>query len=101
MEALIPFKNKQEIVEFCQKHDVSYLGLFGSHARNEMTETSDIDLLFDFREGVRKSLFDIGGMVIELEEKFGKEVDLVQRNAIKPRLKPYILNELTTLYEER
>lgn len=95
------FASEEEVVSFCRKHDLEYLGLFGSYARGEAKNNSDIDFLYKFRPSVRKTLFDVGGMLIELEQRFAKEIDLVQRNNIKPRLRSYIESEAVTLYEER
>lgn len=65
--------------------------IFGSYVRGENTEESDVDILIEAPKGM--SLFDLGGLQMDLEEALGRKVDLVNYNKIKPRLKPYILNE--------
>ncbi|RAP36141.1 nucleotidyltransferase [Candidatus Marinamargulisbacteria bacterium SCGC AAA071-K20] len=75
---------------------VSYLGLFGSYARNEQTLNSDVDLLVDFNKPVGFEFFNLKSY---LEEKLQKNVDLVTRNALKERLRETILNEVKKIEE--
>ena len=65
--------------------------LFGSVITGEATEDSDIDLLVEF-EG-RKSLLDLAGLKIELEEVLGKKVDVLTYKSLHPLLKEKILKE--------
>ena len=65
--------------------------LFGSRARGEATKKSDIDILIKFKG--RKSLLDLSGLKIELEEKLNKKVDLVTYKYIDYRIKNQILEE--------
>jgi predicted nucleotidyltransferase len=64
------------------------LSVFGSVARDEATETSDLDVLVDF-DGPA-SLRGFVGLKLWLEESLGVRVDLVRRGAIKPRLRARI-----------
>ena len=92
-------KNQKNLVNVCLTNNISYLGLFGSYSRGEEKKTSDIDLLVDFKE--TKSLFELARIKFEFEDIFHKEVDLVIREGLKKELKPYILKDLQTLYEEK
>jgi len=83
----------------CDKQSISFLGVFGSQARGDATEQSDIDVLVDFSE--TKSFFELSRIQDELQTIFGKKVDLVLRTHIKDRLKPSILKDLITIYEKR
>jgi len=67
---------------------VRSLGLFGSAARNEATDTSDLDFLVDFD---RKTFDNYMGLKELLESLFGCPVDLVIRSAVKPSLRQSIL----------
>ena len=58
-----------------QVYGVKSLSLFGSYARGEATESSDIDLLVDC--GAIRSAFQMGGLYADLSEGFGKSLDLV------------------------
>lgn len=90
----------QELLEIiCNKQNISYLGLFGSQVRGDARPDSDVDVLVDFEQ--TKSYFELARVQEALEKVFDKKVDLVLRNKIKPSLKPYILNDLTILYEKR
>lgn len=81
-----------------QEQGITYVGLFGSYARGEETSQSDIDLLVDFNE--TKSLFDLARLKISLQENLGKKVDISLRGSLKKSLEPYILQDLTTVYEQ-
>ena len=77
--------------EFREVHAVTRLALFGSMARNEATEDSDIDLLVDFRSPPG---FD-GYMALKfrLEDLLRCRVDLVMRTALKPHAQPVVEEE--------
>ncbi len=76
--------------ETLRAHGVRKLRLFGSCARAEASEVSDLDFLVDFE----KKTFDAYmGLKEFLENLFGCRVDLVLSNAIKPRLRPFILKD--------
>jgi len=72
------------------------IGIFGSVARNENTENSDIDIVYQLKEAV--GLFNIARIKNSLEEKLNKKVDLVSEKYIHPELKPYIMNDLKIIY---
>jgi uncharacterized protein len=71
------------------------LGLFGSHARGEATDVSDLDFLVEFEPGA-KSFDNYMDLKLLLEDIFGHRVDLVLSTVIKPRLRDRILQE--TIY---
>jgi predicted nucleotidyltransferase len=78
--------------EIRQKYKGRIIGIFGSYARGEETDQSDVDLLIEKEANV--SLFVLGGMKIYLEEKLNKKVDIVTTSALREEIKPYIMNEL-------
>lgn len=79
-----------------QGFGISKIGLFGSYARQEQQEGSDIDLLVEFGRPI--SLLDFVHVKLELEELLGKTVDLVEYQSIKPRLQQRILSEEIRIY---
>ena len=83
---------KQLNEEIRQKFKGRIIGLFGSYARGEETDQSDIDLLIEKEANI--SLFVLGGMKVYLEEKLNKKVDIVTTAALREEIKPYIMNEL-------
>ncbi len=82
---------KEIILPVLKKYNVKKASLFGSIVRGEYTEKSDIDILVEF-EG-RKSLLDLAGLKIELEEKLKRKVDVLTYKSIHPLLKDKILAE--------
>ena len=82
---------REMIIEVLRKHEVRKAALFGSIVRGEATEESDIDLLIEF-EG-RKSLLDLAGLKLELQESLRRKVDVVTYKSLHPLLKDRILSE--------
>jgi uncharacterized protein len=78
--------NREKIKGF----GVRRLGLFGSAARGEATEASDLDFLVELEKKTFDNYMDLKEF---LEELFGCKVDLVMKDAIKPRLREPILRE--------
>ena len=75
-----------------EKFGVIEIAIFGSCARGEQREDSDVDLIVDFKEGW-KTFDNYMNLKFYLEELFGKKVDLVIKSAINPRIKPFIIEE--------
>lgn len=86
------------LIEICRRNDVTRLGLFGSMARGEATEQSDIDLLVEF-SGRGKSLWDVIGLERQLTEALGRRVDLITEGSLSPYLRDSILADLKVIYE--
>jgi len=82
---------KKMLIKVLREHGVKKAALFGSIVRGEATERSDIDLLVEF-EG-RKSLLDLAGLKLELQELLKKKVDVVTYKSLHPLLKEKILSE--------
>jgi uncharacterized protein len=80
-----------KIADTLSKFGVTRAALFGSSARNEATDKSDIDILVEFDS--KKSLLDLSELKFALENLLGKKVDVVTYNSINPKLKSRILSE--------
>jgi predicted nucleotidyltransferase len=78
--------NRDTILSF----GVRQLGVFGSCARGEQTETSDLDFLVEFDDPTFDNYFDLKFF---LEKLFDSQVDLVIKDTIKPRIRSTILAE--------
>lgn len=81
---------KEELPNIQREHKVKSLALFGSYAKGEQGEDSDIDMLVEFSEPV--SLFDLIGLELHLTDMIGVKVDLGTFDSIKPMLREEILN---------
>lgn len=77
---------------------INALYLFGSTARDEAADTSDLDLLFEYDRSTSFSLFDQAGAMLELSEELGTKVDLVSRVGLRPRLKSRIEGEMVQVF---
>jgi len=77
--------------EIRQRFQVNQLGLFGSYRRGEAKAESDIDILVDF---VTPTFDNYMNLKFYLEDLFGHDIDLVTIGALKPRLRPIILQEV-------
>jgi len=72
---------------------VREIGVFGSFIRGEQTASSDIDVLVDFERG-HKDFFNYMKLRYYLEELLQRKIDLVIKNAVKPRLRKRIFSEV-------
>ncbi|HXS58236.1 MAG TPA: nucleotidyltransferase family protein [Hanamia sp.] len=91
--------NKAKILEILRenkpdlqkRYPISELGLFGSYARGDFNEKSDIDILVDFNDKIGIKFISLAH---ELEDIFQMKVDLVSRNGIKTRYLPLVEKNL-------
>lgn len=79
---------KKSAVPVLKEAGVLQSDIFGSAARGETTDESDIDFLVDLPRGT--SLFDLADLQIKLEETLGRKVDILTYRSISPLLKDYI-----------
>ena len=75
---------QQKIADYFKTQPVLKAWLFGSYARGEETEMSDVDILFVPDMSTPFSLFTLGGMYMDLKELLGREVDLVPEGSLLP-----------------
>jgi predicted nucleotidyltransferase len=89
----------ERIEAFCRKWKITEFALFGSILTDEFRPDSDVDVLVTFAEDARWTLFDVGDMREELREIFGREVDLVNKKALRnPFRKHHILSHKRVFY---
>ena len=84
-------EKREEILQVAAKNGARNVRVFGSVARGEADEASDIDFLVEMEPG--RSLFDLGGLQADLEEFLGCRVDVVTEKGLKPRFRRRVLNE--------
>lgn len=88
---------KNSISGILVSYGVKKAALFGSIVRNEQTAKSDIDLLVEFGSG--KSLLDLIGLKLDLEELLHRKVDVLTYKSLHPLLKDKILKEQEVIFE--
>ena len=86
---------KSEILELAASHGARNARLFGSVARGDSREDSDVDLLVDLDAG--RSLFDLGGLLMDLSDLLGAEVDLIEAGCLHPYVRDRVLAEAIPL----
>lgn len=94
-------KSFEEIKDILKKHNkeirerfgVKEFGVFGSYVREEQKESSDIDIMVEFKEGY-KTFDNYMDLKFYLEDLLKLNVDLLVKSGLKLRLKPYILKEI-------
>ncbi|MCL6536000.1 MAG: nucleotidyltransferase family protein [Armatimonadetes bacterium] len=94
LETLLRAK-RDEILQICAKYGARNVRVFGSVARGEADEQSDIDLLVEFEPN--RSLLDHAGLWVELQELLGVKVDVVSERGLKPRIRQRVLQEAIPL----
>jgi len=95
----------EAVKEFCRRWKVRELALFGSVLRDDFGPASDVDVLVEFCEEARWSLFDLVHMENELAGLLGRQVDLVERAAVEQSenyiRRKHILESVEPLYVAR
>jgi uncharacterized protein len=88
-----------ELRAFCRKHGIRSLRLFGSAARNELRDDSDIDLLVEFEPGRTPGLLGVAKLELELQELLGREVDLRTVGDLSPYFRDDVVAAARVLYD--
>ena len=86
---------RSEILDVARARGASRVRVFGSVARGEATETSDIDFLVDLEEG--RSLLDLGGLLMDLRDLLGHDVDVVTESGLRSRVGHRVLADAVDL----
>lgn len=92
----LALSEREKIAEICRRNDIEFCAVFGSFARGEADETSDIDLLVRFS---KPKGFDWLDAAFEIEDALGKKVDLVTENGLSPYIRENVLKDLQVIYE--
>ncbi|MGB9927987.1 MAG: nucleotidyltransferase family protein [Methanosarcina sp.] len=91
MDAILILRSHLHVIR--NKFGVKKIGIFGSFARGEEREDSDLDVLVVFGEG-QKTFDNYMDLKFYLEDLFGRKVDLVTEKALKPQLKDIIMKDI-------
>ena len=86
---------RAEILQAAAKRGARGLRVFGSVARDEASDSSDVDFLVELEPG--RSLFDLGGLGADLEALLGRKVDVAEVKGLSPHLRERVLQEAIPL----
>lgn len=86
---------RDEVLAIAAQRGASNVAVFGSVARGDADQHSDVDILVDLEAG--RSLLDLGGLLMDLREALGCDVDVVTRAGLRPRIRDSVLAEATPL----
>ena len=76
---------RERISPIARKYQIPAVYLFGSYARNEASDNSDVDILIDREGSTIRGMFDMGGLYAELQSSIGKNVDLVTLQSLQQK----------------
>jgi predicted nucleotidyltransferase len=91
---------KEEIEEFCKKHSIRKLSLFGSALRDDFTPESDLDILVEFDPSHIPGLIRLAGMELELGKILGRKVDMRTAQDLSPYFREDVLSSAKVQYAE-
>jgi predicted nucleotidyltransferase len=86
---------REEILRIAAQHGARNVRIFGSVARGEAKLDSDVDVLVDLEPG--RSLLDLGGLLMDLRDLLGCNVDVVTEKGLRERIRDRVLREAVPL----
>jgi predicted nucleotidyltransferase len=89
---------KEKIAQFCQRHHIRRLALFGSALREDFTPDSDVDVLVEFEPGTRVGMIRLAGIELELSNILGRKVDMNTPGFISKYYREEVLAEAEDQY---
>ena len=88
-------KKREDILRLAAKHGAKHIRVFGSVVRGEADAQSDVDFLVEMEPG--RSLLDMGGLLMDLQDLLGCRVDVVSVKGLKTRIRDRVLREAVPL----
>ena len=86
---------RDEILDLAGRHGATNVRVFGSAARGDSDDRSDIDLLVEMQPG--RSLLDMGGLLMDLQRLLGRRIDIVTEIRLRARIRERVLREAVPL----
>ena len=86
---------REDILRIAAQYGAYNVRIFGSVARGEADEQSDIDLLVDMEP--KRSLLELAGLLVDLEDLLGYNVDVVTEDGLRDRIRDRVLKEAVAL----
>ena len=90
--------DREAITDFCQRHPIRKLALFGSVLRDDFHTGSDVDILVYLDPDAHVTLLTLAGMELELTEIVGRQVDLRMPEEISHYIRQRVVDESETIY---
>jgi predicted nucleotidyltransferase len=87
------------LIDFCRRHHIQRLALFGSVLRDDFRSDSDVDVLVEFLPGERVGLIRLGTVEAELSDLLGRAVDLSLMKSLNPHFRDEVLRAAQTIYD--
>jgi predicted nucleotidyltransferase len=87
--------HREDILRIATRYGAYNVRIFGSVARGDADAGSDVDLLVDLEPG--RSLLDLGGLLMELQDLLMCDVDVITEKGLRPRIRQYVLDEAVAL----
>lgn len=88
-------QHRAAILALARRYGAHDVRIFGSVARGDATQASDLDLIVRFEPG--RSLFDHGGLLMDLQELLGMKVDVIDEEGMRPRFRQHVMKEAVAL----
>jgi predicted nucleotidyltransferase len=88
-------RRRGDILTAAARHGIRNVRVFGSVARGQATPASDIDFLVDLDRD--RSLLDLAGLLVDLEDLLGRRVDVITTPGLKARMRDHVLAEAVSL----
>jgi predicted nucleotidyltransferase len=90
--------SEEQLADFCRRHHIRWLALFGSVLRDDFRPESDIDVLIEFEAGHRYTYFTLAQIEDELSGLLGRRADLHMPNTLHSYLRDKVLRQAEALY---
>ena len=88
-------EKRGDILRIAAEHGAYNVRIFGSVARGEADSASDVDFIVDMEPG--RSLLDLGGLLMDLQDLLGRPVDVVTEKGLRPRIRDRALKEAVAI----
>lgn len=88
-------ERREEILRIAARHGARNIRVFGSVVRGEARSDSDVDFLVDMEPG--RNLLDMGGLLMDLRDALGRDVDVVTEQGLKARIRDRVIKEASPL----
>ena len=89
---------REQIADFCRRHHIRWLALFGSVLRDDFRPDSDVDMLVEFEPGQRYTYFTLAQIESDLSSLLGRKVDLHMPKTLHPFLRDKVLGQAEAVY---